>query len=269
MDIIIENKISPLIFHLASALSNIPHIHKELELIYVKKGRAMATAGKNRYVLEPGDIFLSFPNQIHYYNTLENGEYIILIFSPEIIYGLKNTLSSSVPTENYIPAAMAKETHEVFEKIKLSCEPYRMVEVAGLLNVLMSKILPNFELKDVNIDNNSALHSVLDYCSRYYNTDITLDTVSENLHLSKYYISHLINKNLKQNFNEYINNLRIAEACNYLNESEIKISDISENVGFGTIRSFNRAFKQIIGISPAEYRIKMITNNKNKRQPPY
>ena len=62
------------------------------------------------------------------------------------------------------------------------------------------------------------------------------------------------NKRLKQNFNEYINNLRIAEACNLLRESDKKIADISEDVGFGTIRSFNRAFKLSIGVSPAEYR---------------
>ena len=66
----------------------------------------------------------------------------------------------------------------------------------------------------------------------------------------------MINRKLNQNFNEYINNLRIAEACNLLRETNIKIADISEDVGFGTIRSFNRAFKQITGISPAVYREK-------------
>ena len=34
----------------------------------------------------------------------------------------------------------------------------------------------------------------------------------------------------------------------------MKIADISEDVGFGTIRSFNRSFKQIMKVSPAEYR---------------
>ena len=34
----------------------------------------------------------------------------------------------------------------------------------------------------------------------------------------------------------------------------MKISDISEYVGFGTIRSFNRAFRTVMGVTPVEYR---------------
>ena len=34
----------------------------------------------------------------------------------------------------------------------------------------------------------------------------------------------------------------------------MKISDISEYVGFGTIRSFNRAFRTVLGVTPVEYR---------------
>ena len=119
---------------------------------------------------------------------------------------------------------------------------------------MMSLILPGLKLKTVNAENNSAFYNIIDFCTHNYKDDITLDYVAESLHLSKYYISHLINKRLKQNFNEYINNLRITEACNLLRETDTKIADISEDVGFGTIRSFNRAFKQIMNVSPAEYR---------------
>ena len=118
----------------------------------------------------------------------------------------------------------------------------------------MSRILPLLTLKTVTLENHSAFYNVIDFCTHHFKSDLTLDSLAESLHLSKYYISRLINERLKQNFNDYINTLRITEACRLLRETDAKIADVSEDVGFGTIRSFNRAFKRIMSVSPAEYR---------------
>ena len=48
--------------------------------------------------------------------------------------------------------------------------------------------------------------------------------------------------------------LRIDKACDLLEETDKKTADISEDVGFGSIRTFNRAFLQISGITPLKYR---------------
>ena len=53
---------------------------------------------------------------------------------------------------------------------------------------------------------------------------------------------------------EYINQVRIAEACNMLCTTEDSILSISENTGFGSVSSFNRNFQQTVKMSPREYR---------------
>ena len=125
-------------------------------------------------------------------------------------------------------------------------------------------MLPHFVLKNANFEKNSAFYGIMDFCTHNFTEQITLDSVAERLHLSKYYVSHLINRKLGQNFNEYINNLRINEACALLRETDKKIAEISEEVGFGTIRSFNRSFKQITDLSPAEYRAQIATLKSRK-----
>lgn len=254
MDIVYENKTRLIEYSTDNALSSLAHLHKELEVIYVRKGKAVAYADKNSYLLNAGDMFITFPNQVHYYRTVQKGEYIVLIFSPDIIYGYSYEISKSVPDKNYFSSLDAEELKGLFDKIYTADGKYKNLNISGYINVMMSLVLPRLTLKTVNAENNSAFYNVIDFCTHNFKDDITLDLVAENLHLSKYYISHLINKRLKQNFNEYINNLRIAEACNLLRETDTKIADISEDVGFGTIRSFNRAFKLVMGVSPAEYR---------------
>ncbi|MBO7296439.1 MAG: helix-turn-helix transcriptional regulator, partial [Clostridia bacterium] len=55
-------------------------------------------------------------------------------------------------------------------------------------------------------------------------------------------------------FNDYINALRVSEACRYLRRTNKSITEISALVGFGTLRTFNRAFIKQVGTSPSEYR---------------
>lgn len=253
MDIIYENKTSPVSSVSGSTLGITAHLHKELEIVHVLDGKAVAYADTNSYRLKKGDTFITFPNQVHYYDTLQIGCFLVFIFSADIIYGFGSEILKSRPNINFIPAGNI-ELQNIFEKMRCAEGKYADTILTGYLNVAMSIILPQLTLKTVDVESNSTFNCLIDFCTRNFKEDITLDLVAEKLHLSKYYISHLINRKLHQNFNEYINSLRISEACNMLKETDTKIADISEDVGFGTIRSFNRAFKQLKGVSPAEYR---------------
>ena len=256
MDVIYENKTRLIEHSITGGLVSFAHLHKELEIIYVRKGKAVAYADKNSYLLNAGDMFIAFPNQVHYYRTVIRGEFMVLIFSPDILYDVSSKISKSKPDINCFTSLDDGNLKDIFDSIYSLDGEYKNIAISGYLNVVMSRILPKLRLQTVDTENNSAFFNVIDFCTRNFKDDITLDIVAEELHLSKYYISRLINKRLGQNFNEYINNLRISEACNLLRVTDKKIADISEDVGFGTIRSFNRAFKLIMGMSPAEYRSK-------------
>ena len=254
MKVFYENRGQSITRFYCPGLTSVIHLHKEIELIYVVRGRAVAYADKNSCALNPGEIFLVFPNQIHYYQTLEEGEYHVYVFSPKIMHGYADLLSKSVSDMNYFSCCNQPEIQHMFEKMKAASGKYDMLTISGYLNVIMSFLLPKIKLNIVTADGNTTLYRIVNYCTHHYNTDIALSDVAENLHLNRYYVSHIVNQNLKVSFNDYINNLRIAEACNLLRETNEKIADISEDVGFGTIRSFNRAFKKIVGVSPITYR---------------
>jgi YesN/AraC family two-component response regulator len=100
----------------------------------------------------------------------------------------------------------------------------------------------------------SALKNIVDYCSRNYTKEISLETLSKELHISKYYISHLFGSRLNMRFNDYVNSLRVSEACRLLRATTMGITDISAQVGFNTLRTFNRSFVKQMGQSPSEYR---------------
>lgn len=254
MEIIHEKRDSSVSCFLSDTVAPTVHLHKEFEVIHVVEGTAVAYVGKNNYSLKEGDTLIVFPNQIHYYKCRQRGKFLIVIFSPERLSGIDRSICTCIPDTNCIPGEKGKELSDVFCKIMGAPDTYRDLILGGYINVLLGLMLPLLSLKTAGGEDNPALYNIMNFCSENFREDITLEILSEKLHLSKYYISHLINQNLKQNFNEYVSGLRISEACLLLRETDLKITDISENVGFGTLRSFNRVFKRMIGLSPARYR---------------
>lgn len=254
MNAIYENKSCPMYAEVQRSLSPVPHLHKEVEIVYVKDGGCVACADRGIFRLHRGDLFFAFPNQIHYYEKSAAGTYYVLISSPDVFFGLGGKICNHVPACNVLAVGEETPVANLLRLAVFSGGEYRMTALHGYLNLLMSIIFPQFTLRPLTLSDNLTVHSVLDYCTRMRAGKITLDSAARDLHLSKYYISHVLNQKIHLGFNEYVNTLRIDAACDSLKETDKKIADISEDVGFGTIRSFNRSFKRLMNMTPNKYR---------------
>jgi len=228
-----------------------PHIHKEIEIVYVKNGYAQCYADNKIYEIKTGDMFISFPNQIHYYLNSELGEYAVFIFSADILHNLKNTFFENIPKSNILHTD--NPSRKIIFSIANEKGDFKETIQVGLLNVLVPKYLETASLEPKRHTKSENLQKILNYCSQHFTDEISLSSVAEALHFSKYYISHLLNQKLNIGFSKYINTLRINKAMQLMQQGEENITFISENVGFGTIRSFNRAFMQIANTTPTAY----------------
>lgn len=81
-------------------------------------------------------------------------------------------------------------------------------------------------------------------------------SLAQKLNISEHYLSRIINHHFNKNFNELINYYRIEEAKARLrSEPTQQITTIGFEVGFNSIASFNRVFKEKTGLSPTEFKI--------------
>lgn len=246
----------------ANLLLPTPHTHNDIELIYVEKGKTRAFFDRKPFEVSSGDLFVSFPNQVHYYEGSTPGKYHLVIFSPEILYGIKNELSSNIPLNNVIHLPKDSPIPSLITQLINEGE-YFATEHAGIINLIMATVLRQIEFKPRIKTHNDTLQNIIDYCEKSFTEDIQLENLAEELHLNKYHISHLLNQKMGIGFNAYINALRIDKACDYLKETDKKTADISSEVGFGSIRTFNRVFVDTMGITPIQYR-KQFKTRKNK-----
>ncbi|MCK0162422.1 helix-turn-helix domain-containing protein [Marinobacter sp. S6332] len=108
---------------------------------------------------------------------------------------------------------------------------------------------------DVQLEHAERLSSLMQ--QGYYRTEhLTLKMLAEQLELPEYRTRALINKQLGyRNFNDYINQLRIAEASKRLvSDPDTPVLNIALDVGYRTLSSFNRAFREIKQSTPTEFR---------------
>lgn len=105
--------------------------------------------------------------------------------------------------------------------------------------------------------------------TKYINKDMTLATLSAQLDVNTKYLSEIINKHYNDNFNTYINRLRINYIIEKLkNEPEYlnyKISYLADESGFSSHSSFATVFKTITGIAPTVF-IDLIGKEVNQKK---
>ena len=91
----------------------------------------------------------------------------------------------------------------------------------------------------------------------YKNSDLKITQVSSKLNTNRTYISQLINNDFDCSFSEFVNGHRILEAKKMLANDEFdnySLNYISEEVGFGSLNTFIRVFKESAGITPGRFR---------------
>lgn len=91
----------------------------------------------------------------------------------------------------------------------------------------------------------------------FKNSNLSLADLAEKLELPGYTISEILNRLLKQNFYEYVNNYRIEEFKRLLLEPKyenIKFLNIAFDVGFNSKSTFNTSFKKFTGKTPSEFK---------------
>ena len=234
------------------------HLHYHLELVYMVEGRTTCAVDTGEYTLQSGDVLLVFPNQVHRYDPAEKERYLLFIINPDIMPELSRSFSGAAPTCPIVRGVgNDPKMHELLLTLSRTEQmpaDYRDVITKGYLLAFFGELLDRMSFKENNQSDSVTLRSIVSYCAQNYSRELTLAILEEELHLSKYYISHLFGSKIGTGFNDYINALRVSEACRYLRRSNKSITEISTLVGFGTLRTFNRAFFKQVGMSPSEYR---------------
>ncbi|MFP5112447.1 response regulator transcription factor [Bacillaceae bacterium C204] len=98
------------------------------------------------------------------------------------------------------------------------------------------------------------MDSVRHYLDQHYASEISLTLLSELFHINSAHLSETFKNYVGQNFSDYLVNLRMDKAREFLGDKQLKIIDVANLVGFSNSGYFSTVFKKHFGQTPVEFR---------------
>ena len=218
------------------------HIHKAYECYVVKTGRAVVKVDDKEYQLLPGEAVLVFPYQSHAYKTDEGTSTWVCIFSPDLV-------ESYHRHHGYIPT-----NNKFFYAISESTPPQGLLMQKSLCYNICGMFDREREYVKRDYIESSLMLKLLLFISENYRQKCTLYLAAQSVGYDYNYISKIFKKNVKLSFHDYLNNLRISEACNLLKITSMSVQLVAEKCGYSCTRTFHREFFKIMRMTPKEYR---------------
>ena len=234
--------------------------HSNIEILLLLDGETRVwVENKGVFTAHAGDAIVIFPNQQYRYETQKKEKYMLLTADIKRLTEYLGVLSSYFPVSNVVKGA--SEDSEVLSLAKSIVKAYadekngyRDTVIKGYVTAFVGRILSMTELKKNELESLDTAGVIAGFCNLRYKEKLSLEVLERELHISKFYISHVINERLGVSFNDYVNSIRINEACRLMLESNKSLKEISREVGFGTVRTFDRVFKRQKGETAREYR---------------
>lgn len=100
----------------------------------------------------------------------------------------------------------------------------------------------------------SVLDDIIHYIEFNYASNITLENIAPLFGYNSSYLGKIFSKKMGENFNSYIDHIRIEHSKKLLRSKSLKVYQVAESVGYRNVDYFHIKFKKYVGQSPAEYR---------------
>lgn len=256
---------------------NVPmHWHNEFELNYILQGRGEFICDNNRFTAGEGDVLLLPPNMLHAAYPDGNSKlvYYALVFHPVLLGAnssdrcttecIRPIINGSMKINVRIPSD-AKNYPEIKESVSRIFS-YAQDNSSRMDLLLKSELLRFFWLletdeeiicqKDTGVSYSEIVRPALDFMVKNFREDISVEQLASLAHLSKSYFMSCFKKAVGIGAIEHLTQLRISAACEALSSTEKRIADIAFSCGYNNLSNFNRQFKEIMGCSPHEYRVR-------------
>ncbi len=227
------------------------HLHHSYEFIYILSGEMQITIDETMYNLKKGDSVLIFPHQLHSL-TSQNSKHMLCIFSPELVQAFSSKVLNKKPANNAF--VINKYLVDTLNNLSESSSTF---EKKAFLYSICAEFNKNAEYKSRLSYDENLLQKIFDFVEKNYKEDCKLQDLAHDTGYSYSYLSRIFKRVTGISFNNYTNRYRISNACYLLNNSNYSILQCALESGYDSLRSFNRNFKTILRITPAEYQKKI------------
>ena len=246
------------------------HCHSQTEVYICLCGQLTIRVEGIDYPMEKDDTLFVASNESHrIFCDHPDTQVIIFNFGNRLLgsaYSVLHDASFEQPFFNLQdPSVSEKILHPLFQikNIMLNFNKNDIAqdwELRGCLHLIAAYLATHKRAIEASRERKARvaqlanMNGVLDYIAEHFQEPITVDTAASIARYDKSYFCKQFRKATGMTFHRYLNYCRISVACQHLVESNMSISVIAEESGFASAKMMNRLFRDILGVTPTEYR---------------
>lgn len=237
-----------------------PHVHSHMEFVLVLQGELTLFVDNRAYTVSAGSLAIISPYEVHKYQSPLPSQCYILACPPEYIPEFRQILRNQIFSP---PIALyAADTAALLPEMVRLCAggncieqgPQSSFKKKALLYCCLSDLLRSSSLEKRTSQELDLYRSAVMYISNHYTQKLELPAVAKELGVSTSHLSRVLSSRGGLGFSNLIGSLRSYEASRLLLQTDLTISQIALESGFGCIRSFNRVFQKQFHCLPREFR---------------
>lgn len=258
------------------------HSHEFFEFVYVAEGDGDHYYKGETFRITEGDVFVIEPGEEHAYRSGSDRPLVVynVLFQPEVLRRELESLAdvSSFADFFYLEPFLRTEVRfqghfrlQPSEQIEM--EPllsriihdfqekkpgYRILTKTRLIELFIFLSRCNQDRKHTSLSalssDEKVIRHISDFIRKHYAKPLTLTQVSGMCGMSQSGFSNKFKQYVGKTFIEFRNEVRIRIAKELLKQSDRKILDIAQDVGYDDLSFFNKMFKHAVGVSPRQYR---------------
>lgn len=255
---------------------NIPiHWHNDLEIVIVRNGTAIYQIYEKNYCLSPGGFFLINSNVPHSCHSFGNTpvRFSTILVRPDFLYGdfgsdIEKNCFRPFLQNSEIPCMVLStsdaQTKCLLEKLNqaetlFDQKPFCYeLKIKGLLCDVFGHLLYEYRdhfsrFRPANQRDLKRLEQMLMYIHTHFDSVISLQQLSNHVHLSREVCCRLFKRMTGKTITTYLEEYRIRKSLSLVQSGLYSITQISDMVGFSNSSRFASAFRRQFGLNPAEY----------------
>ena len=238
------------------------HWHENIEICQINNNFGNFLVDGNMVEAKKGDIVVIGEQTVHQF-LITAPSTVIRIFqmSPKALFDKDISIK---PVRTHITAEEIDSVPHLRERLETMLDivendggsrvigekPYMKSVAASVYYMLMHHFPGNTDTKSTK--ERQLFYKITDYVNENFARDITVQSIAEALYVSRGKVGNVFTKYSGTSLNRYLNSVRIKNA-NILMDSGYGVSQAALESGFQNLRTFNEAYKKLMGITPSEY----------------
>ena len=246
------------------------HWHSAVEVVMTLEGVVNMNVSGEEYAIHAGEIIIVPSDMVHDLRMSKGGKRDLMLFELDSILILRDFYMINSMMDKPV---LLRQDSPLIERVRTLLISVRDEYASGnnLKNMMsyayilqMYALIGRDYLDTIYQDRKishikqqaywAVMNRVMEHVDHHYMDDLSLDDIAAQAGFSKYHFCRVFKQYTNNTFYHYLCHKRVVMAEKQLNVTGRSISEIALQVGFDSISSFNRVYKQIRGTTPSQYR---------------